>query len=96
MKKFAFLLLVAVPLMLNGQVTDDFSDGNDDGWTHYDPIGSHPAFPDQATFTVVNGTYRIQTAPSPLPGTVGHIARAAPAVSGWRLTTRISMSRSIS
>src|SRR5438093_2964833 len=37
MKKFAFLLLVAVPLMLNGQVTDDFSDGNDDGWTHYDP-----------------------------------------------------------
>jgi hypothetical protein len=51
--------------------TDDFNDNNDLGWTRYDPIGSHPQIPDQATFTVANGAYRIQTAASPLPSTVG-------------------------
>ena len=51
--------------------TDNFDDNNDTGWTHYDPIGSHPQLPDIATFSVVNGAYRIQTAPSPLPTTVG-------------------------
>ena len=71
MKRLAFLLLAAVPLMLNAQLTDDFNDGNDNGWTRYDPIGSHPALPDIATFTVVNGGYRIETAPSPAPASVG-------------------------
>jgi len=51
--------------------TDNFDDNNDVGWTRYDPIGSHPQIPDQATFTVANGAYRIQTAASPLPDTVG-------------------------
>ncbi len=51
--------------------SDNFDDNNDAGWTRYDPIGSHPQIPDQATFTLSNGTYRIQTPPSPLPGTVG-------------------------
>lgn len=71
MKRLAFLFLAAAPLMLNAQLTDDFNDGNDNGWTRYDPIGSHPQLPDIATFTVVNGAYRIQTAPSPAPSSVG-------------------------
>jgi hypothetical protein len=69
------LACVTVVLLLASRAafaqTDDFNDNNDLGWTRYDPIGSHPQFPDQATFTVTNGAYRIQTAASPLPGTVG-------------------------
>jgi hypothetical protein len=71
MKKLALLVLAAIPGLVNGQISDDFNDGNDNGWTRYDPIGSHPQLPDIATFTMENGGYRIQTAPSPLPGTVG-------------------------
>jgi hypothetical protein len=51
--------------------SDDFEDNNDTGWTRYDPIGSHPQLPDIATFTVTGGKYRIQTAPSPDPGSLG-------------------------
>src|SRR5688572_16169012 len=71
MKRMAFLLLAMLPTYLNAQ-TDDFNDGNDAGWTRYDPIGSHPALPDNATFSFPNGnSYRIETAPSPAPPTVG-------------------------
>src|SRR2546425_781580 len=69
MKRLAFLLLAAVPLMLNAQLTDDFDDGNDNGWTRYDPIGT--VLPKIATFSFPNGGYRIQTAPSPAPTQVG-------------------------
>lgn len=70
MRKLAALILVALPAFLHAQ-TDDFNDGDDMGWTRYDPIGSHPQLPDIATFSFVNGGYRIQTAPSPSPATVG-------------------------
>src|SRR2546426_7047920 len=43
--------------------SDDFNDGDDLGWTHYDPI-SAVAGP-RATFTVTNGAYRIRTIASP-------------------------------
>src|SRR5262249_17702429 len=43
---------------------DDFSSGNDSKWTRYNPIGV-------ASFAVVNGAYRIRTAPSPDPTTFG-------------------------
>ncbi len=66
----AALLLTGAVAPLYGQ-TDNFDDNNDTGWTRYDPIGSHPQLPDIAAFSVANGTYRIQTAPSPLPSTVG-------------------------
>src|SRR5690349_763526 len=70
MKKFAFLLLVvAVPAFLKAQIVDDFNDGNDNGWTRYDPIGT--VLPGLATFSFPNGGYRIQTAASPAPGQVG-------------------------
>src|SRR5688572_30600580 len=71
MKKLAFLLLAILPSYVNAQ-SDDFDDGNDAGWTRYDPIGSHPQLPDIATFSFPNGnSYRIQTAPSPAPTQVG-------------------------
>ena len=53
-----------------GQV-DDFNDGNDDGWDRYDPIAAS-GLGGIATFSFPgNDTYRIQTEPSPAPGTVG-------------------------
>lgn len=52
-------------------LADDFNDGNDAGWNRYDTIGSHPAFPDQGTWTFPNGGYRMQAAASPAPGVVG-------------------------
>lgn len=51
--------------------SDDFTDGNDVGWERYDTIGSHPAFPEQGTWTFPNGGYRLQAAASPAPGVVG-------------------------
>jgi hypothetical protein len=44
--------------------SDDFDDGNDFGWTRYNPIGV-------GSWSVVDGGYRIQTAPSPAPDVVG-------------------------
>ena len=52
---------LAIALMSNlarGQF-DDFNDGNDSGWTRYDPIG---AFGNMAVYTFPHGGYRI-TAP---------------------------------
>jgi uncharacterized protein YgbK (DUF1537 family) len=63
--------------------TDDFEDGNDSGWTRYDPIGSHPQLPDIATFSAAGKAYRIKTSPSPLPATVGP-ARAG-GIRNWAL-----------
>src|SRR5258705_13904525 len=44
--------------------TDDFNDGTDDGWTRYNPIST-------GSWTLDNGTYRLQSSPSSSPGTVG-------------------------
>ncbi len=54
---------------------DDFNDGNDNGWSHNDPLGELGlgAF---ASFSVINGQYRIAGAMSPNPGGAGP-ARAA-------------------
>jgi len=48
--------------------SDDFNDGNDAGWTHYDPLAGVGA-PGQWTFP--GGAYRIRAAVSPAPGTAG-------------------------
>lgn len=63
---------LVVGLLLSGPAlgqSDDFNDGNDHGWTRYDPIGS--VFGSIATFSFPNGAYRIRTAPSPAPTQVG-------------------------
>jgi len=50
--------------------SDDFNDGNDDGWTQYDPISQ--AAPGVGSWTFPNmNSYRISSTPSPLPGVVG-------------------------
>jgi len=57
-------------------VFDDFNDGNDAGWAHYDPVGLIVAsvtgtYVPFASWTLANGTYRIQASPSPSPGQTG-------------------------
>src|SRR5256885_13690701 len=37
---------------------DDFNDGTDDGWTHYNPLNT-------GSWSFPNGAYRLQSAPSP-------------------------------
>ena len=50
-------------------VADDFDDGNDAGWTHYEPLA---AFGSPGTYQVVNGQYRLASlTPSPDPGALG-------------------------
>jgi len=48
--------------------TDDFNDGNDTGWTRYDPLST---FAGPSTFSFPSGGYRIQSAASPNPGLLG-------------------------
>ena len=50
-------LAFAVTGLVQAQ-SDDFNDGNDNGWFHYDPLGQ---FGVPTLFTVANGAYRIQT-----------------------------------
>lgn len=55
-----------------GAESDDFNDGDDAGWTHIDPIRTYifattGADMPQNTFTVVDGKYRLQCAPTPDP-----------------------------
>lgn len=52
-------------------ITDDFNDGNEEGWTHYDPIGGEPEYPVQGIWSFPNGGYRLQAAESPAPATIG-------------------------
>ena len=53
--------------------SDDFDDGNDDGWMHYDPLASVGQPP--ATYSFPNGGYRIEAPVSPDPENLGQ-ARA--------------------
>lgn len=53
--------------MSRGQVQeDDFSDGDDSGWIHYDPFEIAGAGP-VVTFDESGGTYRLASPPSPVP-----------------------------
>jgi hypothetical protein len=44
--------------------SDDFNDGEDDGWTRYDPLGT-------GSWSLGGGTYRLQSAVSPAPSQLG-------------------------
>jgi hypothetical protein len=52
-------------------VTDDFNDGNDAGWTHYDPLSAFQAPDNKTVYEVVDGHYRIATPPSADPAQLG-------------------------
>jgi len=71
LQNFICIGLIAPALMLavtkaRGQtsVNDDFNSGTDDGWTRYDPLGT-------GSWSLNNGTYRIQSAVSPAPAQLG-------------------------
>src|ERR1043166_4305869 len=64
------LSLMVLPCSLKAQ-SDDFNDGNDNGWTRYDPLGGL-GLGAQATYTFPNGGYRIQAMSNPaFPSAVG-------------------------
>ena len=62
-----FCCLAAWPALAQ---TDDFTDGNDDGWTRFDPIGTSPGSP-YALYQVQFGQYRLSSNPSPAPVKLG-------------------------
>jgi hypothetical protein len=62
------LLFLAAP-HLTAQ-TDDFDDGNDQGWSRFDPLGGLGAGP-RAVFSFPDGGYRIQALTSPSPSSAG-------------------------
>ena len=70
---FAALAVAMIALIFGAHharaQSDDFNDGNDNGWTRYDPI-SAVAGP-RATYSFPNGGYRIQTLASPAPSQLG-------------------------
>ena len=62
------LMLASLPATVLAE-TDNFNDGDDVGWTRYNPLGS---FGVPAVFSFPAGGYRIQTtAPSPNPQALG-------------------------
>lgn len=69
---FAFTLPLVLALLhtpISAQISEDFNDGNDDGWTRLEPI---KPFGGLTTFSFPGGnTYRLQAGASPDPGTVG-------------------------
>lgn len=67
---FTCLLLALSASNLVAQ-SDNFNDGNDDGWTKYDPIGTVVPGGRFATFALTNGAYRISVPPSPAPTQLG-------------------------
>ena len=50
---------------------DDFNDGNDNGWNHYDPIAAAVGGGTFVHYSFPNGGYRIVADPSPLPAVAG-------------------------
>jgi hypothetical protein len=60
-----------------GSFSDNFNDGNDDGWTRYDPFADVLGQPSYASFDFPDGNrLRISSPPSPDPNSLG-AARAA-------------------
>lgn len=65
----ALCLAVLAGVSTGQSQSDDFNDGNDTGWTRYDPLAGFGA---PATFSFPGGnSYRIQAGVSPNPGLLG-------------------------
>jgi hypothetical protein len=66
------LQLIALPQIAEAQpFADDFNDGNDAGWTHYDPIAAALGGGTFVHYSFPNGAYRIQADASPMPEKLG-------------------------
>lgn len=62
---FTACVVTAVP-----PFADDFNDGNDNGWLHYDPLGGLGAG-GVGTWSFPTGAYRLQATAASLPQTTG-------------------------
>ncbi|MEN8773468.1 MAG: hypothetical protein ABF379_05620 [Akkermansiaceae bacterium] len=63
------LSLFIVPSVVCGQISDDFNDGDDAGWTRLNPLSG---FGVNATYSFPDGTtYRMQATASPNPDAMG-------------------------
>ncbi len=60
------ILCLLIPVWPCAGQTDDFDDGNDTGWTRFDPIGQVTGQP-YAVIQVQSGQYRLSSAPTPDP-----------------------------
>lgn len=66
------LQLLALPPNAEAQpFVDDFNDGNDTEWAHYDPISTSPLGGTYVHYSFPNGAYRIQADASPAPADLG-------------------------
>jgi len=66
--RLAGALACVLPTSHAAIVSDDFNDGNDQGWTHYDPLGP---FGGGGSFTVSAGRYHLHAPISPNPAALG-------------------------
>lgn len=68
------LILPLLALTPNAEAqpfVDDFNDGNDTGWIHYDPIATALGGGTFVHYSFPNGAYRIQADVSPAPAQLG-------------------------
>ena len=74
---FACLAVVGFIYTANADTFDDFNDGNDDGWLHYDPIPGRYSFPLESGSTA----YKMESPRGSIfnPGRIGSINRREPA-----------------
>lgn len=63
-----YFVAIAAPAHSSSLVFDDFNDGNDSGWTRYNPLAPFGA---NATFSFQNGAYRVEAPASPQPDIFG-------------------------
>lgn len=82
----ASLALLSLPFSPILAQSDDFNDGNDTGWTRYNPLASFGA---GGTYAISSGAYRVQAPPSPNPELLGpsRIGSLFPAASFTRSRT---------
>ena len=64
----ATFIVATTSLCIGASIRDDFNDGNDNGWAHYEPLAPFGA---PASFSFPGGAYRIQASASPDPSGFG-------------------------
>ncbi|MFM8331626.1 MAG: hypothetical protein ACKN9T_08050 [Candidatus Methylumidiphilus sp.] len=66
--KTCFIAALVMSGTAQAAISDNFNDGNDSGWTHYDPLA---AFGLSGSYAFPNGGYRIQAAANPAAPQLG-------------------------
>ncbi len=63
-------LFIALSSVSSNAQTDDFNDGNDAGWTKYEPLET-PGIGGSSSISVTGGAYALSCEPSPSAGSFG-------------------------